>query len=863
MEFQDEWGYKVDFIKIATLYISSGSIGNVDVDEERGGIQAEVINGHLEIIIIASDSIGSALLEISAGGLITQIPVRYFVPEQPLILVGTLNSTLATNNGNFEKSYLSPFAIGSKNVLNFADSSAIIGGRVAFYAKGNIAKGVRVTASLDTDRQLIDQLFEDVDPNEQYPLFGDASTILFDAQTRSKFYTKIERHDAFLLIGDFNTGFTDNEFTAYNRTFNGLLTEFRSKHGTFTNFLTTTDRKVNLEEIRGEGISGFYYLEQSNITRFSEKLQLITRDRYHSEKILKRTDLTRYLDYTLNYVDGTLMFKQPVPSVDGNGNQIFIVISYENRSESANSLIGGARYNRTFKDNLYLGATLITEERAKDSYWLYGLDSKLPLTEWLSIKSEFARSKLPQFDAETENGTAFRTEILLTPNSEIIVKSYYRNLGDKFTNPSQIGSAFESGTMKYGLNGSYNLREKGRINTDFYRQSKKVDENRKSVNTVFNINYNRKIGVKDSYKLGFEMAKRERPTAVTDSASVQKSNLLFGSYTRSLKKKVRGTLEHQQNLSNSVVSKPTNSSLKLAYDLTDRTSIFLLQRLVYTGGLRQQSVFGFDSKIAQNTEMRGKYEIGGITGDARNRASIGLNNKWQVRPDLTFNTSYENSATIDSFEIPTPDHEAISIGVEYVPAKPYKAISKFELNSNRTSRKRVVILGGDARIWRGFGVIAKIDIYSEEFKAVNSGKISRTNIQAGIAYRPERNDKLNAIAKLAKVRDDNSHVVPTLLQDRLIFSTHLYWELKANIGIGARYAMRLVLDEEGIQFSNKSKTTLLNIRTEYHWDLDWSAIVDMRILNLSSFGERSFGLALEIDRTMAKNTQVGLGYEIS
>jgi len=103
------------------------------------------------------------------------------------------------------------------------------------------------------------------------------------------------------LYGDYNTGLTENEFTAYNRTFNGMLANWQQRDHHILGFASLTDREVVQEEIRGQGISGYYYFQGGNITRFSEKIMLLVRDRYHSETILSLKEQTRFHDYDVNY----------------------------------------------------------------------------------------------------------------------------------------------------------------------------------------------------------------------------------------------------------------------------------------------------------------------------------------------------------------------------------------------------------------------------------------------------------------------------------------------------------------------------------------------------------------------------------
>ena len=126
--------------------------------------------------------------------------------------------------------------------------------------------------------------------------------------SQSKFFGKIERNESYLVFGDFNTMMRSTEFAAYDRTFNGLMARYKAENHAITGFATLNDRKMQLDEIRGEGISGYYMLSSSHITLNSDKVRIEVRDRYHPEVVLQSVDKVRFQDYEINYVDGTLMF---------------------------------------------------------------------------------------------------------------------------------------------------------------------------------------------------------------------------------------------------------------------------------------------------------------------------------------------------------------------------------------------------------------------------------------------------------------------------------------------------------------------------------------------------------------------------
>ncbi len=863
-ELKDEWGYRISGVKIAAVSLSSGAIITEDADEVSFGTQLRVEDGFIKLTLqSAEEATERASLEITARGYTEKFPVHYSIPEEPIILVGALNGALSTLGEGQNPDDLPHFGLVNINNRQLGDH-VLMGGRAAFYAKGSLKPGLRLTASLDTDRGYLDQLFVDVDPDELYPLFGDASTISYDAQSRSKLYAKLEQNESFVMFGDYNTNLTDNEFTAYNRTFNGVLGSYLYKNHQVQLFGTATDRSMEQEEIRGEGISGFYYLSHGSLTRFSDKIRIVTKDRYHPEVILETRNLTRFFDYDINYVDGTLMFKQPVAALDGVGNPIFIVISYEFEGASSRSWIGGLSTKSTFgeENRIAVGSTLITEERATANYLLYGVDARVPVNDMITLSAEMAQSRTPdEFSDSMSVGTAFKSEIMYQPLPDLNLKGYFRTIGNDFSNSSQVGGNNEKGSLKYGLNALYKSAKYGSFTSEYYDQSGKMGTSNTTNSRIFNMQYERRMNEKSTLKMGYENAFREKISAADTLLNEDHSNLLKAKYTILLLDHIQAVFEHEQNMNLNNRTKPTNSSVGLIYPITEQLELYWKYRFIQGTGVNRQSVLGFRSKVGENTDIEGKYEIGGITGDQRNRASLGLKNKWYLREDLVVNVSLENTATVDSFEIPTPSHQAMALSFEYLPDMPWKAIGKYEVRDDVSSLQRVIVVGGDMRIFAGFGAIVKLDHWENRYKDAGSGSQTRENYQAGIAYRPEESDQINVLAKLAYVSERNTHIAIPERQDRYIISAHSYWQINPWIGLGSRFATRFVMDQDAAFDEDvTTQTYFFQSRGEFAWNLKLSSIVDARYVYMHPLGEGTFGLATEVDYLIYKNLQFGVGY---
>jgi hypothetical protein len=859
-EIKDAWGVKILGLKSATVRMSSGSTVEADLDSLSAGRQLPVKEGRLSFTIRAAGAVGREDVVVEAGDARLAIPVRYTTPLSPLIMVGSLDAAVsAAEAGRIDPS-APKFTLADYSRQEFNGLGVPMSGRLALYAKGSLLKKYQLTMSFDSRRTRDNQLFRDLDPDKQYALYGDASSLTYDAQTQSKFYGRIERNESFIAAGDYNTDFRSTEFAKYDRSFTGLFGRMQAGRQALTGFATLNDRTMKLDELRGEGISGYYFLTAGRITLHSDKIRIETRDRYHPERVVRLEEQVRFQDYDVNYVDGTLMFKQPVPSIDGEGNPVFIVAAYECQTSSAKSLIGGVRYEGTLMKSVKLGSTLILEEKKPSNYVLYGADAAVPVAKWLQLKGEFARTRASDFSSAGQTGDAVLAEAKMQPLRFMSLNGYYRKVDEDFVNPSQTGSRFEVGSEKYGADHTISLGGFGKIQSQFYRQTNErgtVNENRIQ---VANASYEYPLSVRTTAKLGYENSERSQTGGDTSDVRSYRSKMIKGQLSRRWSKRFSTTLEHEQNLAEGKTAIPTGSAVGLSFDVTEKLQLFMKQRILSGAGRRTQTVFGIDSRLNKTTQLTGKYEIGGAAGDALNRATIGLKNKWQVRKDMTLNMAFESTATVDSLEVPTPDHYAASLGFEYLPDKPWKSSGKCEFRQDRIVRKRVVTLGSEFKILEGLSAIGRLEWAGARYLKKADDVWNRSELQWGMAYRPEGSDAFNGIAKMQWLSDRNTHVAPKTRLDRFIASVHGYWEPLPRLEFGARFALRRLLDEETGLFSSITTTSLMALRTEYSLSRRWAAGLDMRLVTLSPSGQSKNGAAADLNYLLRQNMQVGLGY---
>lgn len=283
-------------------------------------------------------------------------------------------------------------------------------GRVAFFAKGQIKGEFLLTLSYDSDRdrdEMRNRFETEIDPTAYYSLYADGSEQRFEAASQRKLYVKLERSQFVALFGDYATGLTVTDLARYNRRFNGVQSEFRGDVFSYNAFAAESDQAFTRDEMRGDGTSGLYRLTRSPIIANSESVRIETRDRFDSGVVLETRQMTRFLDYNLDPLDGTIFFKQPVPNRDLEFNPVFIVVEYETATESTDNLIAGGRGAlHVAGDKVEIGATLIDDQTEGAEADLKGIDLRWQIDAQTEVRAEYAQTTSTDIDGESVEGKA-------------------------------------------------------------------------------------------------------------------------------------------------------------------------------------------------------------------------------------------------------------------------------------------------------------------------------------------------------------------------------------------------------------------------------------------------------------------------
>ena len=447
-----------------------------DIDRITPGVQYVVKNGTLQFKLIAPFKPDPVTLKVSVKGVAEKVIVRYVPDLRDFVAVGLVEGRLRSDK--FDPKQITPVREndGFDNELkgftkDFNGGKTNLGARAAVYLKGKVKGEYLLTLAYDSDKDTRIKLFQDIDPNSFYPVYGDSSIRGVDAQSSGKLYVRIDNKLNYLLLGDYTTGDTNpaRTLSQYNRSLPGIRGHYEEGNVTANGFLAQQALTQVVDEFPARGVSGPYSVSNPNGVSGSEKIEILTRDRYRTTNIIKVTPVARNTDYEFEPFSGQIVFRAPVPSFDDQLNPISIRITYEVSNGGPKFLVYGGDVRLKLSDNLSVGVAGARDENPGAPYEVMGANLSLKLSKNTEMLAEVARTNSTvntnaggyntnvssNFAGKVGEvqGTAARVEIRHA-DDDLRYKAYGVRSSADFNNSS---SGLTGGRTEYGASGSYRV----------------------------------------------------------------------------------------------------------------------------------------------------------------------------------------------------------------------------------------------------------------------------------------------------------------------------------------------------------------------------------------------------------------------
>ena len=744
-----------------------------------------------------------------------------------------------------------------------AEEDVYTDGQVSFFAKGQVKGEYLMTLAYQSDVNEADsdqQLFGTIDPNRFYTLYGDTTEQRFEAASRRGLFLKIERREFFALFGDYQTGLSVTELSRYDRSLNGLKSEYRGDHFAYTAFASDTDKAFVRDEIIGDGTSGLYYLSASPLVINSDKIELQTRDRFRSEVIVETRPLARYLDYSIDYATGAILMKRPVPSRDENFNPIYIVANYETPQSTGQNISAGGRGSwRSSDERLEVGASIIHQGTEGDAADLLGADLRFKIDDQTEVRAELA---------STDSDVAGRNTGVLASldhqSEKKELRAFYQELETGFGLGQQNRS--ETGMRKYGVDGRYMWTDHLSLVGAAFRHDNLVDEARQDVLEA-------KVLYQDSDRnvaVGLNSARDERSTgegSQSDRIFVSGSMGVVGNVL-----KVRGTGETSLDGDSAASNYPDRLLLGLDYQMTD-TALMFGEVESFSGG-GQDGVMtrvGVKAQPWQSAQLNSTVHREATEFGPRNFATVGLTQGWQLTEKWYLDFGLDQSSTIGdeplrvnpdappaSGNVSGEDFLATFFGALYR-SEDWTFTSRTEYRSSDTE-ERINVLGGIYREQtQGHGFSANLLWQNSEFET--GGSATLANLRLGWSWRPAESEWI-VYDRFDFIYQNNAGGLGDFESWKLINNLNANWMINLVTQLELQYSAKYVRSLVGSD-AYTGYTDVFGAGLRRDLNERWDVGVHGDVRHSWKSGVSDFGWGVDVGVTLFDNVWISAGYNFA
>ena len=739
-------------------------------------------------------------------------------------------------------------------------------GRIAFFAKGRIKGKYLLTMAYDTHKssqEVGSQLEGNIDPDAWYTIYGDNSNNQYNAPSSRKLYLKIEKENFYALFGDYRSDMNVAELANYERTLNGLKSEYKSKKFSYNAFISETSNQHHHEEIAGDGTSGLYRLNHS-ILNNSETIKIETRDRFHSERIIETKELVRYQDYQIDYEAGTLFFKFPITSRDKNFNPNIIVIDYDSETNNNSEIVAGGRAAfKTDNEKLEVGISALHIGRNKtknDS--LIGIDSTYKFTPDTKLHVELAQSKTEKSQHKSVNAQIIELEKQI---ADLETKLYFRKEYKNFGIDTQ---ASETGIRKMGAELLYKVNKNTKIKAEISDQ-KNLNDNGKRLLAETEVEYRYK-------NIDVSAGLRHTKEKFSDKSDISNNTALLGAKytTESGKITLRSNIE--KNIGDKNDSEISPDKAIIGVDLKLQKGFVVFAEHEVTNNAKtttHNSRIGVSKDLWKGAQAKTTYTKERTDEGQRNYATLGLSQKINITDKLKADFSIDHAKTIGDtqkqFNENSPqqngavrdDYTAFSVGLGWN-EKDWSWTSRFETRKGDIEDKINFTAGIIRRLEDGKQLSGKISYYDSD-SSTGERKTS-SKLSFGSAWHPSDNNfvffsRLDLTTEKIKQSSDDEQVNTNTNTQKIIHNLHYNRKINKKTQLSVHHGIKYVIDQNK---DLKHKATIDTATAELRYDINkkWDLGIKGGYLHDWTDKVTESVVGVSVGVTPAKNAWVELGY---
>ncbi|KAB8318140.1 hypothetical protein SD81_020320 [Tolypothrix campylonemoides VB511288] len=768
----DEKGQIIREDVMVTLTTSAGKFVGADQDKDQGGFQVMARGG--EFIATLQSDIKPQQVRIRAAvdRIRRQYPFRReigvfgdapFPQQTDTSILSKLKDTAIEAYTQIEfTTYLRPsLTTGIINLRIGPRGTDYWGSRSEFIRPGDDGTEVDLDAAVFATGKVGDWLFtgafnsdralnQDCEGNnrlfgqpyqfceQQYPVYGDSSTVTSTAPSIDSFYARFERTPSivgadpdYFMWGDYSTqefARSSQLYTATNRQLHGFKANYNFGPLQITGLYANNIEGFQRDTIVPDGTSGYYFLSRRLLIAGSENIFVEEEEINRPGTVVSRKPLYRYRDYEIDYDRGTIKFFNPILAVEPKalGPTLVrrIVVTYQNETGEGSNLVGGRlqfNLSQNLENKTFAGASYLREDQGDRDFQLYGADFLLSLGNGSQIIGEFARSNGDNlFTADNVSGNAYRLEAIGNIGDSLQARAYYRSVEENFSNNATF--SFTPGQTRYGgsvlarvtdttfLTGAYDYEENyGRSlgATPFFDVFDPEPPQASVGSRVNNELRTIRAGILQKFSLGgrsgdlsLEYVNRSREDRISNQFEGDADQLVSR-----LKFPFSETLtfqaQNEQNLGDSDPLYPNRTTLALDWKAYQGVSFRLAHQFYDDSSLlRGNSITTLDTivdhKFSEDTIFTSRYSVLSGFNGLQGQGALALNQGVRIAPGLRLNVGYQyvfknifnNNAAGGVFQTAVVGSNTsslglfsgsvYSVGLEYTDNPNFKAGGRFE-----------------------------------------------------------------------------------------------------------------------------------------------------------------------------------------
>lgn len=834
VELLDELGFPTVNGLIATVVEGDTLVANSDENAEQTGLQVAGRDGIFTLLVRPSAVTGRGEIVVESHGLRAAAVVAYVPPERRMLLTGVIEGRLGAHN---------TWGDGDPAGIDDYDDGFRAEGESRFFLQGTAFAGINLTARVDTKKRYDDPLLKTYNPETQYTVYGDASSLHYAAPAQGGNYVALEKGQSYLRYGDFRSPLTEGEFLKYKTNATGVNAAFVSGKNGVAGFVTRTDYFTARDEIPGDGTSGYYYLSRAPVVENSVGIVIETRDRYQPEKLIEARPLVEHRDFTVSYFNGAVLFKEPIPAFTASLDPVTIVAVYESESPGEGDYLYGVRADAAGGRGARFGVSALAKD-ADAAYAVYGADAGVSFGGW-DLAGEIAQSD----DDIVGKGRAYKLEFG-TNRHRGEHSLYVRKVDGNYLNPSFSGSAHELYSTKAGFDSRLDLSRGFILDTHGYRhkfantgdETGNVDAVARYENPVFTLGG------------GVRAASEERSGEDRDAVlSIVEGGARAGSRAEI---QTRWEMNHGDE---AVSEYPDRLRSSLSVSFLDRYKIIGTHEYLsaHDRPATHQLIAGVEARAGRYSTVYSKYSMNRTAADQRLGTILGLK---QVVP---ISEAFQGTLDVEGFRSFSSrleeEYVAVRGGLRRLERGESLIEGQYEYRWQRAAERHLLRLNAVRELNDGLAVLFK-DALSIGTADGREGSLTMDG-RIAAAWRPLA-VPAQTLFLFKTLYDRYSPVDPQAIVWTSVLSTDASYTFRMAHELRLKLAYKWV-ENYSLGVSENGRNYLVLSQYVYRFARNWDVDLWGRFMGRAGEGTRQTGAGLEIGRILFDRVRVAAGYSIN